>query len=322
MIYLTMEKTSANPFFSFILPAYKARYLQESIASILSQTYSNYELVIVNDKSPEDITQIVEKFNDHRIRYYVNEKNIGKTDLVAQWNYCLSLARGEYVILATDDDTYEPSFLETFIPLIYAHPSIGIFRSAVISINKSGDIIYLENVLRPFMSQAELLYKYMANMVGGGIPQHIFKRDLLVKKGGFVSFPCAWGSDDATIISMAENGIVSSSEYLVRFRWSDINISNDTSNATSRSKIQARLMLFQWLDNIKDSVTYSDSKFDLFFRHYIYSNFAYYKKSVIVREFCNYPSLKSYFDISKSGIFSKKDMISILYHYIKHKILR
>ena len=317
---MTMDKTQQKPFFSFILPAYKATYLHESIASILGQTFTDFELVIVNDKSPEDLTQIVQSFDDKRIRYYINEKNIGKSNLVAQWNYCLSLAYGEYIILATDDDTYEPSFLETFVPLIKSYPYVGVFRSAIISINKYGDILYLENGLRPFMSQTELLYRYMSNTVGGGIPQHIFKKDLLISKGGFISFPCAWGSDDATIISMAENGMISSPNYLVRFRWSDINISTDKSKNTSIAKIRARLALFRWLDGIKDSLQSQSTEFELFFKRYIVNNLQYYKKSTIIREFCNYPSFTSLLDIAKSGIFSKKDIFSIIYHHIKRNI--
>ena len=93
--------------FSFILPAYKGRYLKEAINSILAQTYPYFELIIVNDKSPDDIDSIVNAFEDNRVSYYVNKENIGGKDLVAQWNHCLSFAKNEYVILATDDDLYE-----------------------------------------------------------------------------------------------------------------------------------------------------------------------------------------------------------------------
>ena len=104
--------------FSFVLPAYKATYLQQAMQSILSQTYSDFELIVVDDCSSEDIEGIVSGFKDERISYFRNEKNIGGHDLVGQWNKCLSYAEGEYVILATDDDLYAPEFLKTFVPLI------------------------------------------------------------------------------------------------------------------------------------------------------------------------------------------------------------
>jgi glycosyltransferase len=65
-----------------VLPVFKAKYLSESIDSILNQTMSDFELIIVNDQSPDDIDSIVFSFNDSRIQYDINEKNIGGTDLI------------------------------------------------------------------------------------------------------------------------------------------------------------------------------------------------------------------------------------------------
>lgn len=113
-----------QPLFSFVLPAYKAQFLKEAIASILSQTYQNFELVIVDDASPEDLESIVSEFNDSRVRYYRNEQNIGGTDLVKQWNHCLTFATGDYVILAADDDVYDKEFLAEATRLFQKYPDV------------------------------------------------------------------------------------------------------------------------------------------------------------------------------------------------------
>ena len=78
--------------YSFVLPAYKAAYLKEAIDSILNQTYKEFELIIVNDASPEGVDAIVRSYDDPRIQYYVNAENIGGKDLVAQWNYSITYA--------------------------------------------------------------------------------------------------------------------------------------------------------------------------------------------------------------------------------------
>ena len=63
-----------NVIFSVTIPAYKDRYLKETIDSILAQTYQNYEIIIVNDASPYDLDSIVSQYDDPRIRYFKNEK--------------------------------------------------------------------------------------------------------------------------------------------------------------------------------------------------------------------------------------------------------
>ena len=89
---------------SIAIPAYKAKYLAQAIESVLNQTFNDFELIIVNDQSPEDITSIVKSFNDRRIRYYINDKNIGGNDPVANWNKCLSYAKGEFFAMICDED--------------------------------------------------------------------------------------------------------------------------------------------------------------------------------------------------------------------------
>ena len=63
--------------FSVTIPAFKTKFLEKAIQSVLNQTYNDFELIIVDDCSPEDIKSVVDKFKDNRIRYYRNEKNSG-----------------------------------------------------------------------------------------------------------------------------------------------------------------------------------------------------------------------------------------------------
>ena len=71
-----MENILEKVKYSFVLPAYKAKYLKEAIDSILGQTYTDFELIIVNDASPEDVDSIVAAYDDKRMQYYKNEKNL------------------------------------------------------------------------------------------------------------------------------------------------------------------------------------------------------------------------------------------------------
>ena len=81
--------------FTVTIPAYKRKFFKEAIVSILEQTYPNWELVIVDDASPEDLNSVVREFDDSRIKYYRNDKNIGAENVVENWNKCLNYAKGD-----------------------------------------------------------------------------------------------------------------------------------------------------------------------------------------------------------------------------------
>ena len=302
------------PRFSFVLPAYKGRYLAESIKSILAQTVTDFELVIVNDCSPDDIAGIVADNSDARIRYFENERNIGGTDLVAQWNRCLSYASGEYVILATDDDVYEPNFLEAFVPLIEKYPEVGVFRARIMNVDDSGSIKYLDKCYKEYLRQEEFCF-HLLQGIQGGIPQNIFNRKMLVSNGGFVSFPLAWGSDDATILMMSKKGIVHSQDYLVKFRWSNINISSDHTLKTASLKFEARLKFCLFVEKEVAKMEFKKTALGNYLKEHIVGNQS--QKVIVVRALREVPlrgCLSALNMVRKCELFSVKDIISIIYH--------
>ena len=211
--------------YSFVLPAYKARFFREAIDSILNQTYSDFELIIVNDASPQDLDSIVNSYSDEHIRYYKNEKNIGGQDLVAQWNKCLSYANTDYIILASDDDVYSPSYLEEMDKLVCKYPGVSVFRPRVKRVDEKGNICHIDGYLSEYLSKVEYLFFWTSCLIGSGIPFFIFKREALMSIGGFVNYPLAWFSDDATVLKLADNGIVICNKTLFSFRESGENIS-------------------------------------------------------------------------------------------------
>lgn len=305
--------------FSFVLPAYKATYLQQAMQSILSQTYSDFELIVVDDCSPEDIEGIVSGFKDERISYLRNEKNIGGHDLVGQWNKCLSYAEGEYVILATDDDLYAPEFLKTFVPLIWEYPSVDIFRARVLQVNSNNEILAIDRCYKQYLSSVEF-YFHMLHGMKGGIPQYIFRREALVNKGGFVNFPKAWASDDATALMMSGNGVVTSQEHLVRFRWSSINISND--RRCGLEKFQARLLFSKWLQEHQTAVG-EDERWKTFYQRTVTEYLPIYNKLTMITTMSMLTWshwIKSIKELWACDTFSLKDKCSIILRSFQKRI--
>lgn len=255
-----------NELYSFVLPAYKASYLNEAIESILCQTYDNFELIIVNDNSPEDLDSIVKRFDDSRIRYYKNKENIGKRDLIKQWNHCITYAVGKYLILASDDDIYSPDYLMEMNSLVMKYPDVNVYRSRVQHVNAEGDIIFIEGVVDEYMSYYALLYSWIYGIIGSGVAFYVFNKDALVKNGGFVNYQLGWFSDDATVFKLAKEGIVSTSKILFSFRSSGENISSRlNSKKMLEMKIDATTSFYQ---DICDSLIGKDVKMPIELYYY------------------------------------------------------
>lgn len=95
---------------SIIMPSYNTeKYILESINSVLSQTYTNWELIIVDDCSKDNTDAVVARFDDDRIKYIKNEKNSGAA---VSRNRALREAKGKWIAFLDSDDLWEKDKLE------------------------------------------------------------------------------------------------------------------------------------------------------------------------------------------------------------------
>src|SRR5689334_6932637 len=97
------------PKVSVIIPAYnRVDTLREAIASVLSGSYSNIEIVVSDDCSPTDLAPVVAEFRDSRLAYRRNAVNLG---VAANMAAALGETSGPYATVLNDDDRWEPDFL-------------------------------------------------------------------------------------------------------------------------------------------------------------------------------------------------------------------
>lgn len=120
------DSTSSAPTVSVLLPIYntKVKHLREAIESVLNQTFSDFELIIIND-SPEntELDTIVASYNDPRIRYEKNETNLG---ISSTRNKLIDLAQGEFLAVMDHDDICAPNRLEKQVGYMRRHPKVGV----------------------------------------------------------------------------------------------------------------------------------------------------------------------------------------------------
>lgn len=116
------------PAISVCMPTYNgAAYLREAIDSVLNQSFTDFELIITDDCSKDDTLDIVESYDDPRIRACRNDKNKG---LVGNWNECLAKAQGRYIQFFFQDDIMARDSLKRKFEMMEQDDSIALCFSA------------------------------------------------------------------------------------------------------------------------------------------------------------------------------------------------
>ena len=135
--------TMSLPLVSVILPVYNAElYVNESIQSILNQSFLDFELIILNDGSTDGSEECILAFNDKRIRYLKNETNLKLIDTL---NLGLKLAQGKYIARIDADDIAFSDRFEKQYSFLEDNPDVGIVGSFAECIgNSSGILKYIE----------------------------------------------------------------------------------------------------------------------------------------------------------------------------------
>ena len=128
-----MPNTNSSPLVSVIITTYNRKsLLPYAIQSVLNQTYSNYEIIVVNDYG-EDVFEVVESFKANNIKYLSHLKNLG---LPFARNTGIKASKGEIICYLDDDDLFLPLHLETLIKVFNKHDDISIVYTEAKYVNE------------------------------------------------------------------------------------------------------------------------------------------------------------------------------------------
>ena len=122
---------------SVIIPSYNhSEYLDLRIQSVFNQTYDNTEIIILDDKSPDNSRDIIEQYRSYPkvVRILYNEENVGNT--FRQWEKGIKLATGEWVWIAESDDWCEPTLLSELLSIRSKKTVLSFCGSSAIRGNK------------------------------------------------------------------------------------------------------------------------------------------------------------------------------------------
>ncbi len=155
--------SAKTPLVSVIVPAYNAaRFLPESLPSVLAQTWTDFELIVVNDGSTDGTAACVEAFTDPRIRL-VSQANRG---LAGARNGGIRAARGSFIALLDADDLWLPEKLARHVAHLQSRPDVGVSYSASAFMDDAGRDMHL--MQKPRLKGVTPRDVFLRNPVGNG----------------------------------------------------------------------------------------------------------------------------------------------------------
>ncbi len=173
---------STHPKVSILIPTYNsAQFLDEAIESVVAQTFTDYEVIIVDNCSTDNTKEVVSKYlTDKRFSYFRNDTNLG---LVGNWNRCLELANGEYLKYLCADDKFHPEMLEKFVAVMDAHPGVSVVTSNKIYFGSQNKTVTLP--FQHLTNGRDIIYKTLETIDFLGDPTCVMLRKSNRHLGGF-----------------------------------------------------------------------------------------------------------------------------------------
>ncbi|MDR1544610.1 MAG: glycosyltransferase [Prevotellaceae bacterium] len=203
-----MEKT---PLVSVNIPVKNGKkYLKQCIESVLNQTFSDFELLIVNDGSTDETANIVRSFSDKRIRFFENETCKG---IAFTRNFAVELSRGKYIAVFDCDDVMLPEKLQKQVDFLKKNPDFALVGSSIEKIDKKGVVI------------GKQIYKLPENLIKSQLffDNYFAQPSMLIRREVFEKFrynpQFMMASDYAFWSQIAENHKVANlKEILIKYR--------------------------------------------------------------------------------------------------------
>lgn len=207
-------------FFSIVVPVHdRTAFIAGALTSCLNQTYSHFEVMVIDSTADDRIRGIVDGFHSPKLRYMAE---MGSRELTAKLNKALQGARNPWMIVLCDDDVFHPANLAALARHIRENPAATIIKTRYRLINASGDLIAMDRNIGRRLDPYELLdllfqpesRSFKMNMTGIAFPVALMK-----KIGGFRPYHRAWGSDRMAWAELgAEGGLVCDPEPLCDIR--------------------------------------------------------------------------------------------------------
>jgi glycosyltransferase involved in cell wall biosynthesis len=262
-----MDKAISTPKITVFMACYNsALFVAEAINSILNQTFTDFEFIIVNDGSTDKTVEIIENFKDDRITLLHNAKNEG---LVYTRNKALTYANGEYIAILDSDDIAYPNRLALQYDFLQKHPEIALCGGHATIINQHGEKTGKKHIV-PISENLDMIMLFGNPFINSST---MFRTSIFKELNGYKNY--ALNEDFELFIRIANKyPVVNIDHFLVQYRIHQNNIT--TIKAVEKGILELKIIgeLHQIL-HIPPQNSLQKIHFNLFINHYKENDFSH-----------------------------------------------
>jgi len=212
------------------MPAYNCeKFVAQAIESILSQTYSHFELLIADDASTDRTRKVIDGFKDSRIRAFHNDANLG---YLKTWNKLIEKATGEYITFMDGDDYSAPNRVELLFNAFVKDPELGVCGSNYVRVNEDGVETFRSN----FSLEHHAVFDGMPEqyeLIGSAV---MIKKEVIEKTGIYHEFFDRIGSEDHywLYLALEKFRYKNLSEHLYFYRFNENSVMGNLASNPSK----------------------------------------------------------------------------------------
>lgn len=241
---------------AIVIPAYKDRFLEDTLNSLIKQNMSDCIIYLFDDNSPYNIQNIYEQYKEQLpIIYHRFEENMGGRSLSEHWNRCIDFIEPvKWVWLFSDDDIMCDGCFENVAKAICEYNSeYDVFHINGDVVNNDLEHLNWSNIgyFPIFLSPADYIRTIFSGKDNTWGINFIVRYEVMKAKGGFVNFDLAWNADRASWLNFSyPKGIRTIENAKVLWRYSGENISSLRKDIeVQKRKAYARIEFLSWIND-------------------------------------------------------------------------
>lgn len=232
-----------SPFVSVIMPAYNhERYVGEAIESVLNQSFSDLELIIINDGSTDETEKIIKGYGDKRIKYYYQD-NSGAHNAI---NRGLSSAKGKYISIINSDDVYHSERLSFLIETAKAKNAVFIITGVELidessaPVRESSWFQWYSNLMSIYQNTKSLERTFLSGNIAVTTSNFFFHSLVPNEIGLFSSYRYAHDYDFVLriLLRYPEKFIFIADKKKLYYRWHEMNTIKESSSEVIRETLE------------------------------------------------------------------------------------